>query len=78
LIAIVNVSKKNSPFGEHKYEVRINREVVATFKHKKEDGLAQCLLRAAKAVEQQRWKREADIIMAKMDNAEHIGLNGWL
>ena len=48
MIAIVNVGRKD---GEEKtqYELRINREVIATFEHLRADGLAVCLEEAAKA-----------------------------
>jgi len=54
-IIITNVSIKNNPFGECDYEVRINKDVVATFKHNRPDGLAKCLKLAAEAVEEQNW-----------------------
>lgn len=62
MIAIVNVSENPTPTGEHKYEVRINREVQAKFKHKREDGLSVCLIKAAKAIEQQKYKRLQKIV----------------
>ena len=54
MIAIVNIGggDESNPLGERAYEVRINREVIATFKHKRSDGLGACLLAASKAVEQ--------------------------
>jgi len=51
MIAIVNVSKSLSPVGWHEYELRINQKVIAKFKHKREDGLAECLRKAAKAAD---------------------------
>jgi hypothetical protein len=53
MIAIVNVSPDTSPkTGVNQYEVRINREVIASFEHyRKRGGLAQCLRDAADAVE---------------------------
>ena len=50
MIAIVNVSTHNKLTGYHDYEVRINKELITTFKHKKEDGLAECLSKATMAV----------------------------
>ena len=32
------------------YEVRVNSEVITTFKHNRSQGLANCLMRAAEAV----------------------------
>jgi hypothetical protein len=49
VIAIVNVSKRLRKTGWHTYELRINEAVVTTFKHRREQGLSQCLLRAAEA-----------------------------
>lgn len=55
MIAIVNVSKNAPAFGIQDYEVRINHEVVTTFQHKREEGLAKCLLLASAAVEKNKW-----------------------
>lgn len=51
MIAIVNVSADLEPLGWHDYELRINAKVVASFRHRREDGLSVCLDRAAKAAE---------------------------
>jgi len=53
MIAIVNVGPHDSPnpMGERKYEVRINKRVIATFEHERGDGLSVCLQKAARAVE---------------------------
>ena len=52
MIAIVNVGPHDDPdpTGYRNYEVRINHEVIATFQHKREHGLARCLRMAAAAV----------------------------
>lgn len=55
MIAIVNVSKEPKAIGWQDYEVRINAQVVATFRHKREEGLTKCLQEAAKAVEKEKW-----------------------
>ena len=63
MIAIVNVGPQSeSPFGLRNYEVRINHKVVATFQHKREDGLAKCLMEAAKAVERGKWEDFAKLV----------------
>lgn len=62
MIAIVNVSKHNSSFGIHQYELRINQKVIASFEHKREDGLAVCLQKAAKAAEEAKWKETMEIL----------------
>jgi len=56
MIAIVNIGPYNDPdpSGVRDYEVRINRDVVATFQHRRADGLAVCLRHAAAAVERSR------------------------
>ena len=53
MIAIVNVGPHDDPdqTGWRNYEVRINHEVIATFRHRREHGLAQCLRMAAASVE---------------------------
>ena len=58
MIAIVNIGPHDDPdpTGWRNYEVRINHEVIATFKHKREHGLSQCLRMAAAAVEDVRAK----------------------
>jgi hypothetical protein len=38
--------------GLNKYQVRINQKVIAEFEHTRSDGLAECLRKAAIAVEQ--------------------------
>jgi hypothetical protein len=57
MIAIVNIGggDESNPLGERTYEVRINREVITTFTHKRSDGLGACLFAAAKAVEKSKW-----------------------
>jgi hypothetical protein len=57
MIAIVNTT--GHPFGVNTYELRINRRVIATFKHKREDGLAICLQKAAAAAERAKWEEFA-------------------
>ena len=58
MIAIVNVGPHDDPdpAGWRNYEVRINHEVIATFRHKRDHGLARCLRIAAAAVEARRAK----------------------
>lgn len=66
MIAIVNVGPHvvGDPLGERTYEVRINREVVTTFKHVRGEGLAVCLRKAADAVDLQTENRKQEIIRA--------------
>jgi hypothetical protein len=66
MIAIVNIGggDESNPLGERTYEVRINREVITTFKHKRSDGLGACLFAAAKAVERSDWETVEEFIQA--------------
>jgi hypothetical protein len=67
MIAIVNTGPHDdsNPLGERTYEVRINSKVIATFKHKRGDGLGVCLLEASKAVEKQKWMELEEFILEK-------------
>lgn len=64
MIAIVNMGPHDlkAPMGWRTYEVRINRDVIARFKHKRSDGLGKCLLEASKAIERQKWEDAARIL----------------
>ena len=53
MIAIINTAKNPLPTGIHEYRVQINYDLICMFKHRREDGLAACLRRAADAVEKQ-------------------------
>ncbi len=57
MIAILNISPKGTEKAT--YQIQINNELVATFKHGRTDGLAECLRMASIAVER---KREEDVI----------------
>ena len=52
MIAIVNDGKVRGATGVHGYRVQINDRVICTFEHLREDGLAECLRKAAQAVEE--------------------------
>lgn len=78
MLAIVNVSPDDAPLtGRNKYEVRINRRVIATFEHdRKHDGAAQCLRDAADAVDRCREAEKAALMEALLNmtpNAELCG-----
>jgi hypothetical protein len=63
MIAIINKGPHTNDIGgERNYEVRINNKVICTFKHKRTNGLAVCLMEAAKAVEKTRWAKFANEI----------------
>jgi hypothetical protein len=51
MIAIINDGKNKSTRGVHGYRVQINDKVICTFEHVREEGLAECLRKAAAAVE---------------------------
>ena len=84
MIAIVNVGPHDDPdkLGVRTYEVRINSDVVCTFRHRRADGLGRCLLEASKAVERQRWAEaerildianaHADLSAASADKVWHV------
>ena len=60
VIAIVNIGGPDGN-GEHSYSVRINRDEICRFTHRREDGLELCLLRAAQAVQKRNSLTMADI-----------------
>lgn len=64
MIAIVNVGPHDDSdkLGVRTYEVRINADVVCTFRHRRADGLGRCLMEASKAVERQKWEQAARIL----------------
>ena len=51
MIAIINDGTNRGTTGVHGYKVQINDRVICTFEHLREDGLAECLRKAAAAVE---------------------------
>lgn len=64
MIAIVNVAKDYKVLvGEQDYEVRINRQVIAKFKHQTEHGLAVCLQKAAEAVKKSGHKNTLEVLL---------------
>jgi len=66
MLAIVNVTPSDAPLtGNDQYEVRINRQAIATFEHKRAfDGAAQCLRDAADAVDRCRAEEQAALLAA--------------
>lgn len=56
MIQIINISENLKPYGEHKYSLRINGKELCQFIHKREEGLSQCLKKAALAVDNEQWK----------------------
>ena len=74
MIAIVNVSTHNSPFGWHDYELRINTTVIAQFRHKREDGLTKCLELAAAAAEKAKWMEAKAMLETLSSEAGFCGI----
>lgn len=63
MIAIVNISQ-GPAFGWQEYELRINDHIITRFKHRREDGLTVCLLKAAAAAEREAceaWRVESEL-----------------
>jgi hypothetical protein len=46
----IDIRETSDP-GTCVYEIKINDKFITSFKHKREEGLSVCLLRAAEAVE---------------------------
>lgn len=61
MIEIVNVSEIFDPFGPQVYEVRVNRNPVVTFTHKRSEGMAECLRKAAGAITKQGYDLMLDL-----------------
>lgn len=63
MIRVVQIGKESDdPSGVRLYEVGINNHpAIATFKHKRADGLAVCLAKASAAVEKVKWEGFADM-----------------
>ncbi len=74
MLAIVNVSPDDAPLtGRNKYEVRINRRVIATFEHDRlPDGAARCLRDAADAVEQCRTEEKVALLNALLNMTPNV------
>ena len=62
MIAIVNVTDKEGKGeygkGTQTYEVRINYKVLFKYTHKFEDGIAECLYKAANAAK--KWEEDGN------------------
>jgi hypothetical protein len=82
MIAIVNKGPHDpeDPHGWRTYEVRINSEVITTFRHKRSEGLGKCLLEASEAVERQKWRDAARILGGCRHDAGHElnGVGMWI
>ncbi|OGS40478.1 MAG: hypothetical protein A3K77_00595 [Euryarchaeota archaeon RBG_13_31_8] len=53
MIIIQNIGKDKDNSRLYVYQVLINRDVIATFKHYREDGIVTCLRKSSKAVKEQ-------------------------
>jgi hypothetical protein len=68
-IIIQNITDVPTSVGSNKYQVRINQKVIAEYYHNREDGLAECLRKAATAVEQPDRVEMIDFIIKYSNNA---------
>jgi|GEM_PF-3389161 len=68
MIAIINTSPTPQVSGTCDYEVRINRQVITRFQHRREDGPAKCLRLAADAVDQARQQRFIEFVAAVVED----------
>lgn len=60
-VIIENHSPRDLPdHEEHEYRVLIKREHIAWFKHRRDEGLARCLMRAALAVNKAEKEQEPE------------------
>jgi UDP-glucose 4-epimerase len=64
MIAIVNIGGGDAKdiLGVRDYELRINHEVITTFKHRRSEGLSKCLFEASKAAERVQWEQVNDFL----------------
>ncbi len=60
MIAITNISPGLNYNEEHEYRLNINYTTICTYKHRRSDGLAECLRKAAIAVENAKEKSHAE------------------
>lgn len=60
MIAILNTQENKNPDGLHHYRLKINHKFVLDFTHTRENGLAECLRRAADAVDEQGISNKED------------------
>jgi hypothetical protein len=74
MLVIVNVSDKDAPgIGLNQYEVRINRNVIATFEHERGyNGAARCLRDAADAVEKCSKENQEAMLMELLPMFERM------
>ena len=56
MIKIINVGNFAKEPDIYRYEIKINSETICNFIHRREDGLAECLRRAAYAVDEDNGK----------------------
>jgi len=59
-IIITNID--NKPLGECKYRISINQREICYFKHKREDGLSECLRKASEAVKKKNLQELVNFI----------------
>lgn len=67
MIAIINKADISKEEGKELcyYELFINKEMITSFTHVREDGLAVCLHKAARAVERTQYTRWLELFDAE-------------
>lgn len=73
VICIANISKTLSRVGWQDYELRVNDKVIATFRHKREDGLTKCLQLATEAAERSKWQTYVKLMNEAAEKRERAG-----
>lgn len=79
MIAIVNIGggDPDDLGGWRHYEVRINKQVICRFRHKRSDGLAVCLRKAADSVDEHQLQEQREFMDAllKICTLKTVDLN---
>ena len=63
MISIVNVDENPRSAGPHKYEIRVNNEVIGSFIHSREDELSVCFDKASYAAKVAKQNQITEIIL---------------
>jgi hypothetical protein len=71
MILIRNISPKVRATGIHEYEIRINRDLIAKFKHKREEGLSVCLRKASEAVYDELILKPTERLVKELTKSEN-------
>ena len=77
MIGIINSGKNPYPTGIHSYRVQINDQVICHFTHLREEGLAECLEQAAKAVRKAQHEWLTNFHLAVDSDGQEVTGDGW-